>query len=111
MRSLLAAFLLCFQLQPVLGTAFCLDLLRKPVQEDCQMPENGSLPSHSLSAAVPMASPSCSMATICAPASLAVPALIGESVRVIPLEAAPMIGDKTSPTEIASAPPLPPPRV
>jgi hypothetical protein len=111
MRSLFAALLLLFQLQPMLGTAACLGLARKQAHEDCKMPEHGSAPLHSLSAAAPVSSPGCPMATVCAPAPLAVPALAGQLVRFVPLHSVPPITGTNSPTDIASAPPLPPPRV
>jgi hypothetical protein len=111
MRSLLAALLLLFQLQPMLGTAACLGLARKQGQEDCTMPERGRAPSHTISAAAPASSQSCAMATVCAPAPLAVPAMANQVVRAVPLRSTLPIAGNTFPADIALAPPLPPPRV
>jgi hypothetical protein len=111
MRSLFAALLLLFQLQPMLGTAACLGLARMQAKEGCKMPQHGSAPSHSFSAAVPVSSPGCAMATVCAPAPLAVPALANQLVRAVPLRSILPIAGTNFPTDIASAPPLPPPRV
>lgn len=111
MKSLFAALLLVFQLQPALGAAACLGLALKPAQEECKMPEHGNVPSHSLSAAVPASAPNCAMAKVCAPAHLAIPSLGGPIVRVVPSYSAPTISGSNSPADFASAPPLPPPRV
>src|SRR4051812_40098921 len=111
MKAWLTALLLLFQLQPTLGAAACLGLVRRPAQEDCKMPEHGSAPSHSLSAAVPASAPNCAMATVCAPAHLAIPSFAGQLVRLIPLGAESSLPAINRPTDIASAPPLPPPRV
>jgi hypothetical protein len=111
MRSLFAALLLLFQLQPVLGTVACLGLYPKPAHETCKMPEHGSAPTHSIAAAGPASTPSCASASVCAPAPLTVPALADLMIRVVPQHSSPSIAGTSSPTEIASAPPLPPPRV
>lgn len=110
MRSLFAAVLLVFQLQPVLGAAACLGLVRQPAQE-CKMPEHGRTPTHSLTQAVPLSSQPCPMASACAPASLAVPAFAGQLVRVASLHPAPTIRSDRSPADIFSARPFHPPRV
>src|SRR5688572_29198345 len=110
MRSLFAALLLLFQLQPVLGAVACLGAVRTPAQQDCQMPEHGTVPSHSLSAGEPMPSPSCALATVCTPAPLSIPAFTGQLVRAVPTQSAPLTAASTSPIDIGSAPPLPPPR-
>ncbi len=111
MRSLFAALLLVIQLQPVLGTAACLGLVWKPAQVDCKMPEHGSVPSHSLSAAVPMSSPSCAMAAGCAPAPLAVPGFANQPEKATVLHTAPAIAGLSLPLDVSSAPPFHPPRV
>ena len=111
MRSLFAAVLLVFQLQPVLGAAACLGLLRQPAQQECTMPEHGRVPGHSVTQTVPSSSQPCPMAAACAPASLAVPALAGQLVRVASLHPAPAIAGSNTPADIFSAPPFHPPKV
>jgi hypothetical protein len=111
MRSLFAALLLLFQLQPVLGTAACLGLVRQPVQEECRMPEHGRVPTHSLTQTEPLASQTCALAAVCAPTPLAVPAFAGQLVRVASLHPAPAIAGTNSPADIFSAPPFHPPKV
>lgn len=110
MRSLFGALLLLVQLQPVIGTVACLGLVAKPAQEECQMPEHGSRPVYSVSAAPPMSPTSCALATVCAPAPLAIPALSDQLARAIPSEPTSLISATDSPTDFSSAPPLPPPR-
>ena len=111
MRSLFAALLLVLQLQPVLGAAACLGLVRQSAQKECKMPEHGRAPTHSLTQAVPLSSQPCPTAAACAPASLAVPAFAGQLVRVASPHAAPVIAGSNSPTDIFSAPPFHPPKV
>ena len=111
MRSLFAAVLLVFQLQPVLGAAACLGLVRQPAQQECKMPEHGRAPAHSLTQTVPLSSEPCPMASACAPAPLAVPAFADQLVRVVSLHPTPAIMASSSPAEIFSAPPFHPPKV
>jgi hypothetical protein len=109
MKSLCAAILLLFQMQPLVGTAACLGLVNKP-QQDCEMPEHEAMPPRGVEAQVPMTPASCPLATVCAPAPLAIPALPQQLVRFAALDAAPAIIFPDAPPELASAPPLPPPR-
>jgi hypothetical protein len=111
MRSLFAAVLLFFQLQPVLGAAACLGLVRQPAQQECKMPEHGRAPAQSLTQTMPVSSQTCPMATACAPAPLAVPAFAGQLVRVVSLHPVPTITPSRSPADIFSAPPFHPPRI
>ena len=111
MRSLFAALLLVFQLQPVLGAAACLGLVRQPAQQECKMPEHGRAPAHSVTQTVPLSSQPCPMAAVCAPTPLAVPAFAGQLVRVVSLHPAPAISGTHSPADIFSAPPFHPPKV
>ena len=111
MRSLFAALLLVFQLQPVLGAAACLGLVRQSAQQECKMPEHGKAPAHSLTETVPLSSQPCPMAPACAPASLAVPAFAGQLVRIASLHPVPTITPNRSPADIFSAPPFHPPKV
>src|SRR5437867_2182408 len=111
MRSLFATLLLLFQLQPLLGAAACLGLVRQSAQQECKMPEHGKAPTHSLAQTVPLSPQPCPMASACAPASLAVPAFAGQLVRVASLHPAPTITSDRSPADIFSASPFHPPRV
>jgi hypothetical protein len=109
MKVVLAALLLLFQLQPVLGTVACLGLSERVAQEECRMPEHGQAPTTTL-AASGAAAQSCEMATICTPAPLAIP---GFSTRLE--TAVPLLGDAgllaaTLPLGISPAPPFHPPR-
>jgi hypothetical protein len=111
MRSLFAAVLLVFQLQPVLGAAACLGLVRQPAQQECKMPEHGRAPTYSLTQTAPLSSQPCPMASACAPASLAVPVVAGQLMRVASPHPVPTITPSRSPADIFSAPPFHPPRV
>jgi hypothetical protein len=111
MKSLFAALLLVFQLQPVLGAAACLGLVQQPAQQECKMPEHGSMPSNTVSGGEPMSPASCALATACTPAPLAIPALTDQVVRAVPSQAMSLISASNAPTDFNSVPPLPPPRV
>lgn len=111
MRSLFAALLLVFQLQPVLGAAACLGLVRLPTQQECKMPEHGRVPAHSVTQTVPVSSQPCPMAAACTPSPLAVPGFGGQLVRVVSLHPIPTIAAPSSPADIFSAAPFHPPKV
>ena len=109
MKALLAVFLLLFQLQPVLGTVACLGLSERATQQECKMPEHGQAPTASI-AAGGMATQSCELATICAPAPLAIPGFSASLETAVPLlEAAGSLA-ATLPLGIPPAPPFHPPR-
>ena len=110
MKSVFAAFLLVFQLQPLLGTAACLGLIIKPAQQDCHMPDHEATPPQGVEAQVPATPSNCALATVCAPTPLAIPALAHELVSFVALDAPLTIVRPNTPPEFTSAPPLPPPR-
>jgi hypothetical protein len=109
MKVMLAALLLLFQLQPVLGTVACLGLSERSPQQACRMPEHGRAPTASIEAAG-MAAQSCELATICTPAPLAIPGLFVSLETAIPLlETAGSLA-AALPLGIPPAPPFHPPR-
>jgi hypothetical protein len=109
MKVGLAALLLLFQLQPVLGTVACLGLSERATQQECRMPEHGQAPATALTAS-DLASQSCELAAICTPAPLAVPGFFGSLETAVPLlEAAGPLA-ATLPLGISPAPPFHPPR-
>jgi hypothetical protein len=109
MKVVLAAFLLLFQLQPVLGTVACLGLSERTAQPECRMPEHGQSPARAFGAS-DVATQSCELATICAPAPLAVPGFSASlESHVLLLEAAGPLA-ATLPLGISPAPPFHPPR-
>jgi hypothetical protein len=110
MRSLFAALLLLFQLQPVLGAAACLGLVQQPAQADCEMPEHGTAPSQHYSESVPVPSQSCAIASFCAPAPLAIPGFSGLLETAVVLHAVPSISGPSRPLQGYSAPPFHPPK-
>jgi hypothetical protein len=111
MRSVFAACLLLFQLQPILGTAACLGLIKQPTQARCEMPEQGTVPSQTLSESTPLSTTSCPIASLCAPTSPAIPGFAGLLESAIVLHTAPAIASLTLPLDIFSAPPFHPPKV
>ncbi|MEP7227152.1 MAG: hypothetical protein ABI785_07310 [Gemmatimonadales bacterium] len=110
MRPLLAALLLVFQLQPLLGTAACLGLIKQPTQASCEMPEHGIVPSQSLTGPAPLSTQSCAIASLCAPAPLAVPSFAGLLETTLLLHNALGIAGTTLPLDVSSAPPFHPPK-
>jgi len=111
MKELFAGLLLVLQLQPVLGTLACMGLVRQPAQQECKMPEHGKTPTTGLSEQAPVSPQTCAMATVCAPAPLAVPGLASQLVSAVLLQTAPRIAGSPTPVDAASAPPFHPPRV
>jgi hypothetical protein len=109
MKVVLAAFLLLFQLQPVLGTVACLGLSKPAAQPECRMPERGQAPATAFTAS-DVTTQSCQLATICTPAPLAVPGFFASLETAVPLlEAAGPLA-ATLPLGISPAPPFHPPR-
>ena len=111
MKALFATLLLVLQLQPVLGTLACIGLVRLPAQQECKMPEHGTAPTTKLSDQAPVSPQSCALATVCAPAPLAVPGFAGQLESAVLLQATPRIAGTPTPVDVASAPPFHPPRV
>ena len=111
MKPVLAALFLLLQLQPMLGVAACLGLVRQPAQQECKMPEHGTAPTQQLSQPVPLSGQSCALASVCAPAAPAVPSFVGQLESSVPLHAVAAIAGDMAPPEVATAPPFHPPRV
>jgi hypothetical protein len=110
MRSLFAALLLMLQLQPVLGAAACLGLVRQPTQANCEMPDHGSVPSQQYSEPVPASPQSCATASFCTPAPLAVPGFSDLLETAIALIAPLPLTGPGQPVNVYSAPPFHPPK-
>lgn len=110
MRSLFAALLLVFQLQPVLGAAACLGLVQQPAQPNCEMPEHGTVPAQHYSESMPVTPQSCAIASFCAPAPLAIPAFSGLLETTVVLHAGLSIAGPSRRLHGYSAPPFHPPR-
>jgi hypothetical protein len=109
MKTLVATFLLLFQLQPLAGSAACLLSSDRPSNEECEMPEQRT-PAHSSlleSGSLPQG---CALASICAASALAVPSLSEGQESVIPLHSAAATPIAVLLFGVASAPPFHPPR-
>jgi hypothetical protein len=108
MKAALAALLLLFQLQPVLGTVACLGLSDRSAQQECEMPEHGKVSTHiTVSGAIPQ---NCQLAVICAPAPPAIPAVSRRFDVAVPLYEGATTLAATLPLGISPAPPFHPPR-
>ena len=108
MKTVFAALLLLFQLQPVLGTVACLELPAAAKQE-CKMAEHGQ--AQTMSVAVSgAAAQSCQLATICTPAPPAIPGLSNKFETAVPLFGSAATLAATLPLGISPAPPFHPPR-
>ncbi len=109
MKVVIAALLLMFQLQPLLGTAACLGLTEREAQQQCRMPEHGTAPGATL-ASSGSAAQGCGLASICLPAPLAIPSFATQ------LEAAVSLFDGTGLQAVSllpgvsASPPFHPPR-
>jgi hypothetical protein len=110
MKAMLAATLLLLQLQPVLGAGACARLGRASAQRECTMPEHGSNPVYSVGEPSPHTPQSCALASVCAPAPLAIPVIGKQIVRGAVLISAALIAPTTPPVEVSTAPPFHPPR-
>jgi len=110
MRAIAAAILLLLQLQPLLGAGACASLGRASAQRECTMPEHGSKPVYSVGEPSPHTTQSCALASVCAPAPLAIPVIGNQMVRgAAPISTA-LIAPTTRLVEVATAPPFHPPR-
>jgi len=109
MKAALAALLLLFQLQPVLGSVVCFGRTGAAAQQDCRMPEHGR------TAATLIGSPAegtqaCALASICAPPAPAVPGLASHlETATSLLTSAGTLAD-TLIVGISASPPFHPPR-
>jgi hypothetical protein len=110
MRAIVAAILLLLQLQPLLGAGACVSLGRASAQRECTMPEHGSDPGSSVGEPSPHTTQSCALASVCAPAPLAIPVIGSQMVRRATFTTNASIAPTTWPVEVATAPPFHPPR-
>lgn len=109
MKAVFAALLLLFQLQPVLGSVACLALPARAAQQDCKMPEHGQPRTTSI-AVSGAAAQSCSLATICTPAPLAIPELSNQLETAVPARDGATALAATLPYGTSPARPFHPPR-
>lgn len=110
MKSVFAALLLVFQLQPLLGTAACLGFSAQAAQQGCEMPEHGVTP-HSTVAQTGSPAQSCELASMCASSPLAIPGLNGTGESLVPLHEGAAIPRALTQIGVSSAPPFHPPKV
>ncbi len=109
MKPLLAAALLLFQLQPLVGTVACLGLSDRAGQPECEMPDHGAMP-HTTVAQTESPGPNCTLASVCAPSPLAIVSLPENLESVVALHSEPPRMAATTLLGISSAPPFHPPR-
>jgi hypothetical protein len=74
------------------------------------MPEHGSKPVYAIGEPSPHTAQSCAVASVCAPAPLAIPEMGNHKARGAALLSAALIAPTTRPVEVATAPPFHPPR-
>jgi hypothetical protein len=110
MRSLFAALLLLFQLQPVLGAVACLGLVQRPDQANCEMAEHGTLPWQHFSESVPVPPQNCAIASFCSPVPLAIPGFSDLLETTIVWTASLPITGPGQHLDFYSAPPFHPPK-
>src|SRR3954463_1528911 len=109
MKPLLAALLLLFQLQPLLGSAVCLAGSERSARPQCEMPEHGPIPT-STAAQAESPVPNCPLASVCAPSQLAIAGLPELLQAVMDPRTEPSAAAATPLFSISSAPPFRPPR-
>ncbi len=110
MKAMLAALLLMFQLQPVLGSVACLGLSDSAARQECRMPDHARPQGTGVGAAA-NAAESCHLATFCMPATLAIPELLSSFETAVPLREGVGTIVATVPRGLSPAPPFRPPRV
>jgi hypothetical protein len=109
MKSLFAAPLLLFQLQPLVGSAACALFSDRPAEQTCEMPEQRPA-THASVLQGGSASQGCALASVCATSPLAIASLPESLESAVafysqsPLTTAPALFG------IPSAPPFHPPR-
>jgi hypothetical protein len=106
MKAVLAALLLLFQLQPVLGSVACLSATERAGEQECKMPEHGQTqrPATTI-ASSGAATQNCELAAVCTPAPPAIPGLfVALETSVPPFEAA----GPLAATRLLGLPPAPP---
>jgi hypothetical protein len=106
MKAVLAALLLLFRLQPVLGSVACLSASDRPAGQECKMPEHGQAPTPTATiASSGAAAQNCERAPVCTPAPPAIPGLsVTLETSVPPFEAA----GPLAATRLLGLPPAPP---
>lgn len=109
MKSIFAALLLLFQLQPLLGTAVCLGFSDRDAKPECEMPDHGAVP-HSTVDQAESTVPNCTLASVCALSPLAVVSLPENLESVIALHSEPLGIAATALFGVSPAPPFHPPR-
>jgi hypothetical protein len=108
-KVFLAVLLLSLQLQPVFGTMACLSIGSRAQQAECEMPEHGAVP-HSTVAQTESATPSCALASVCAPSQLAIAGLSDIIQSVTDFRTEPSVTAANTLFSISSSPPFHPPR-
>lgn len=109
MKAVVAFLLLLSQVQPLLGAMACLGGAEQPTTQECPMAEQGAAPASSIAGPGPAAQ-GCTFATICSPASFAIPSLAKGLASAIPLHPDARIVAAASLQGILPAPPFHPPR-
>src|SRR5918995_3847821 len=109
MKSAFAALLLLLQLQPVLGAVACLGLIQPQAKTECEMAEHGTIPFRTVSESVPLSSQNCVLASVCTPASLAIPCLPSQEESTVQLHAALTLGGVNVPVDVFSSRTVDPP--
>lgn len=109
MKAVVALLLLLVQLQPLAGTALCLGFSDRAIQQQCEMPEHGTVP-HSTLVPTDSPSPDCAIASVCSPSPLAVPSLTDDVVNTTPLPPEVVMTHIATLASIFSAPPFHPPK-
>ena len=110
MKALLATLLLLFQLQPVLGTVACLGLPDRAAQRECEMPDQGQMPTARIAVFEGQA-PTCQLAVLCTPSPLSIPGSSASLETAVPLLEAVGVLAAILPLGISPVPPFHPPRV
>jgi hypothetical protein len=87
MKTVLAALLLLFQLQPFVGSAACALLSDRPTEQTCEMPEQRrTTPASEVQSGA--ASQGCALGFVCARTKFAAPSFTGGEESTTPLHLA-----------------------
>ena len=109
MKSLLAAMLLLFQTQPLVGSAACALFADVPAKPTCEMPEQRpATPASELQSGT--AGQGCALGFVCARTTIAAPSFTGSEGSTTPLHLAASPAPTGTLTGIVSAPPFHPPK-
>jgi hypothetical protein len=109
MKAVLAAALLLFQLQPLVGTVVCLSFSVEAAQQQCEMPDHAGTPFTGI-AEKETPPPNCALTAVCAPSPLAIASLPELLQTVVDLRAESSMMAASTLFSISSAPPFHPPR-